>query len=147
VHPRTAIRAALISAISTLGVFGGRVSGTRVDPPSTGDLPRVTILTVDETSEADTTAKRAREPRFQVTAMALAGDDPDRVLDDLAEAIEAAVAGDDALRALTHRVVLTETRFDFRTQTDDGTPLSRPVARLGLVYRVTYRTTAAGIAA
>jgi hypothetical protein len=146
-HPRSSIRAALIGAVAGVGVFGGRVSGTRIDPLSSDALPAATIVTVDETSEADTTAKRVREPRFQVTASAVAGEDTDRTLDDLAEAIEAAIAADDVLRSLTHRVVLTETRFDFRTQTDDGVPLGKPIARVGLVYRITYRTTAAGVAA
>lgn len=146
-HPRTAIRRAMVDAVGQCPVFDGRVTATRRDPLSTPSLPAATILTVDETSDVDTTGARRRDPRFQVTGVALAGDDPDATVDDLAEAIEAAVATNATLRGLCKSLVLLETRFDFRFEDKEGKPLSHPLARIGLIYRATYRTTPAGVAA
>lgn len=145
-HPRSLIRDALVAAVARVPAFAGRVKPTRLEPPSIAELPAAGVMTVDENSEADTTSLRRRTVRFQVTGTIVATDAVDDDLDDLAAAIEAEVAGDAALRSLRVTVILTETRFDFRTETKDGQPLARPVARIGLVYAITYRTTPAGVA-
>lgn len=146
-HPRSALRDALVAAVGRVDAFAGNVRATRIDPPSTETLPAATVLTVDETAEADTTGARRRDVRFQVSATIVAGETVDGDLDDLAEAIEAEIGSDAALRALSRSVVLTETRFDLRTESKDGQRLTRPVARIGLVYRITHRTTPTGVAA
>lgn len=143
-HPRSEIRRGLIAAVARVDVFGGRVKGTRIDPISIDDGACATIMTIDETSDVDTTERRKRDPRFQVTAIIAAGTDPDQALDDLVAAIEAEIGADVDLRRLCKPLVLVETRFDFRNEDKQGQPLERPVARVGLIYRATYRTNAVG---
>ncbi len=145
-HPRTPIRDAVVAAVARVPAFGGRSRATRLDPISVDEMPAATTLTIDEATDTDTTGLRRRDVRFQVTASIAAGTDPDRALDDLAEAIEVEIGADADLRRLCRTVILVETRFDFRNEDKHGQPLERPVARVGLIYRATYRTNAVGAA-
>lgn len=135
-HVREQIRNAFASALS--GLAGGRVYTSRVYPVEV--LPAIGIFANSETSTADTVILAARMNREVDVVVEIAHEavaDVDSEIDDVAAAVETAIAANPTLSGVAVDATLTNTSISI-----DGEG-EIPLAFARLNYRVWYRTTAA----
>lgn len=140
-HPRKVIRHYVTNLLKTAGtVAGQRVFASRVNPYRAGrDLPAIAVYTPDEIvdREASKTAPRELERDLDLQIVAWVdpgGADFDDRLDDLCEAIEAAMDSDPFLDGNVAECILESTATGFR---EDG---QQVLGAAVLTYAVIYRT-------
>lgn len=143
-HARKQIRAAIVAALQAVPAFGGRVFPSRTVPASDADLPCALVYTRTERSQLDGIGEdpMTRPVGRRLTVMVVgcvraAAPEPHRILDLLASGIEAAIAGTQDLGGRVQNIELVDTRYDVPTEDGD-----RRAARVGLTWRVEYRTPA-----
>ena len=151
-HPRKAIRAKVVQLLSTPDVddnyptaAGARVHASRVFHHRKGDLPVISVYTLEETVDADSQQTAPRELTRRVALViegwvkaepAAPGAQPnaDNALDDLAEEIEAVMHADPYLGDEAGDSILTDTDTEM---VEGGGEM---MGLLIMTYSVTYRT-------
>lgn len=147
-HHRSKIRERLVDVLNTtaIAVTGPVEASRRIPLPR--DFTRSTIVqTLDEASKLDLEDDEdgdglERSVRFQIIVTLKEGEDPDLALDDVAEAVEAAIEDDDELQGLVHSIRLDSTRFDIPAANGDEERPTQPVIRIGFIYTARYFTAA-----
>jgi hypothetical protein len=140
-HPRQLIRQAVRTLLDGVTVAGARVSATRVDVPYRKvDLPAISVYTLEETveDESSSTAPREleRELTLEIAGFVEFGEGVDDRMDDLAQEIETAMHADPFLGGLAGDCLLVATELSVRGEGD------RLAGVVTLTYAVTYRTLA-----
>lgn len=139
-HAREQIRAAFVTALAAVPALSGRVLDAVADRRSTKAGPVAVVFTRREASRRRTQGRpeylleRTTEVAVSIALEAGGFAALATAADDLAVAVEVALATDAPLRALTHEVVLQRTDFD---PVDEA---ERPTGRLTLTYEVTVST-------
>lgn len=140
-HQRKLIRHAvrdLLLAANTAAE--DRVETTRVTTYRKGDLPAISVYTIDEAVDpkSKTTAPRelTRDLKLHIEAWVAPGDDADDRMDDLAEQIEAVMDFNWKLSDTAADSILESCTMSVRPDGDAYQGL------LTLIYAVTYRTNA-----
>ncbi|BAM87682.1 hypothetical protein S58_16740 [Bradyrhizobium oligotrophicum S58] len=152
-HPRKLIRAAFVDRLKTALDDGsyrtraqGRVYKSRLAPISEEELkedgPAILVYArMEETSkpqdygvEGDATHVE-RNLTLVTEAMLLAGNEVDDALDDMAEAMEAAIDGFMIPGFESAQIRLMESDIDVVTE-----QVKRPVGAIGLIWNIRYRT-------
>jgi hypothetical protein len=141
-HPRKEIRHAvrdLLAAAATAA--GDHVTATRIFPYRKGDLPAISVYTLEETIDEESAESAPRELLrsidLEVAGFVHAGSAVDDAMDDLAEQIEAAMDADPTFGGKAADSFLRSTTMGL---TGDGDTIAGMVT---LTYDVTYRTTPA----
>lgn len=136
-HPRKDIRQAVRQLLAEAGVAAGKVTATRLFPYRKGDLPAVSVYTLEEATDEDSVDTSPRELLRQldleIAGFVQAGDAVDDAMDDLAEAIEAAMAADETLGGKAADSWLRGTTMALTGEGDAMTGM------ITLSYQVTYR--------
>lgn len=145
-HPRKLIRQAVVALLTDATDAGARVKGTRVEPQKKSQHPALSVYTLSEQVDQDSTETAPRELKRDVKVEiagwvihtdALPVDD---AMDDLAEQIEAAMDGDRYLNGTAGESVLVGTEMQVLEADGHSDPL---VGIVTLTYSVTYRTSPA----
>ena len=131
---RKAIRQAMASLLVGKTAAADRVFANRTAPLWEAELPAIIVYTRSEASRIlDAAAKRyERTVSLSVECVAQAVNDVDDVLDDMAEAIEQAVAADDTLAGTASDVEVTSTELEV-VETGE-----KPMAALRLNFAARY---------
>lgn len=141
-HPRRLVRDAIVAILAGATSAGSRVSKTRAVPNRTGELPAISVYTleehVDEASATTAPRELTRLPRVAIVAWvedtdALPVDD---AMDALALEIETAMDGDRYLTGTAGDCILSSTEMSVESS-EKGDPL---IGMMRMVYSVTYRT-------
>ena len=133
-HVRKQIRAVVVAALSGNTDAGARVYPGRVYPLDT--LPAIAVYTATEESETKNWEVLQRFVDITIVATDEAGQDEsiDDLLDDIAEAIETAMAVDRKLGGLAKTSYLISTEDELT-----GTA-EKPKGTITLTYKCEYRT-------
>jgi hypothetical protein len=135
-HPRKAIRHAAVDLlIAGISAVGGRVFRSRVYPMGRADLPGICVYTIREPNEEMTIAGRLqRDLEMAVDIYVRNSNTPDDELDDIAETVEAVMAGNRKLTGTAQWNSLIDTTIGFSGEGEKANGLAR------LRYRVRYFT-------
>jgi hypothetical protein len=141
-HPRKLVRHAIRDLLLGQTVAGARVTATKVEPHRPGQLPAISVYTMNEpVRDATTGAPRelTRDVEAQLVGWIVvdgSAADPMDPIDDFAEQIEAVMDADRFLAGTAFDSVLTDTEIEILKE-GGADPL---VGRLTLTYTVTYHT-------
>jgi len=133
-HARQQIRDAVVAALTTAAIAGGRIYSGHVYRLST--LPAVNVTTPAEERDEDKSANDADAFAvvIAVNIHAAAASDLDDTLDALAAAIHQTMAGDSTLAGLVTVLSLLETETELEDEAK--TPHGRLTMRWGALYLV-----------
>jgi len=146
VHPRAAVRKAIVAALVNKTAAGARVFPTRIIPLRTLELPALAVFVRLEEVDVDGSQNTApleldRTADVVVEGYAQAGQNVDDVLDALSEEVEAALRDDISFGGTAARSILARTELEV---VDEGDKL-RGLAQWTL--RVQYFSAWTGVAA
>lgn len=137
VHKRKLIRNAAAAALLNKTTAADRVLTTRRYPWRPTQLPAIGVYTLEEDVDPESHKSAPRElqrfPRLAIEAvLRVEESNIDDQLDDIALAIEKAIAADDTLGGTASDCWLMKTEFDFGNQGDQEIAVAR------LIFHVTY---------
>jgi hypothetical protein len=135
-HPRQAIREAVVAAITGLNTTGANVSANRLNPYFT--LPSLNVTTLDESVDAgggsmNGEADQIRELRLVIEGRAKASDTPDDQLDTMTDEVENAILNSATVKALAYDCTLQSTAFSF-----DGEN-ANPIGKVEMTFSFLYQ--------
>lgn len=136
-HARKQIRAAVAAAVTGLQATGSRVYRSRVYPMASAELPGLCIYTTTEAAQPEimrAPRRLVRDLSVIVEAYAVATDDVDGTLDDIAAQVEAAIGADPTLGGKVRRVHVAQTETML---TGEG---EKPIGVLRLTFAAEYAT-------
>ncbi len=141
-HVRQQIREAFVAALKGLPTTGANVFKTRNTPSSDASLPALLVYTRQERSQFDAMGDSHRPLQRQlqvwVVGVCRATGTPDDLLDRICAEVEPVLAAAATAAGLLEKVELAATDFDVSTDGGD-----KAKGRVGMTWRVTYRTAAA----
>ena len=137
-HLRKAIRHEVVATLSAVAALAGRVTATRLVPVHQDQLPQICVYTMDEDSASDGTAQgMQRELRLVVEILVAGNAGLDDEADDLATAVEEALAQSRTRAGRAYDTLLLSTRFSVSREGEEKT------GHCQLAYSVFYRTSRA----
>jgi hypothetical protein len=142
-HPRKAIRHAVVDLLIGATSAGSRVVGTRIDPNRKTQLPAISVYTLHDpvrpAPERIEPRELTRDVKVEIAGWVAHRDvlSVDDAMDDLAEQIELAMDSDRYLSGAAGESVLEGTEMEVVEQDGRSDPL---VGIVVLTYSVTYRT-------
>lgn len=138
-HRRTAIRDAVVTAVTGLATTANRVFSARMAPQDGDDLPCLLVTTNDESAQSDALdGSLDRVLTVTVTGVAKGTGDVDATLNTIAEEVETAIGAGISVGGRTQYPILANIRTDFDDRTD------QPVGLIELDFQINYFT-AAGV--
>ena len=119
-HVRTQLRDAAIAALKAANIASGRVTSSRGYDYNDAGLPAVEVSSISEEAGRETMAGSmgsggviSRNIELEVLMIAAGGVEVVDTLDDMAVAVEAAIASDSTVQGIAHERVPTGMDFDF----------------------------------
>ena len=132
-HPRQAIRAAVVTAIRPAATDAGdRVLATRKAPWPRRNLPAIAVYTFEESVDRPRSTDRPRRYLRQLKLSIVLAAEGDDAADALDEQVEAAIERDTTFGALAQDAWLSSTSIEAFDDSDQG------VVVLTLTYDVDY---------
>lgn len=139
-HPRKLIRHAVVALLIAANTAAGeRVQGTRVEPHKRAQLPALSVYTLNDPVNEDTSSEteEAHELELEIAGWVAHTDATpvDDAMDDLAEQVEAAMRADPALGGKAMDTRLVGTTMEIVEDDGRSNPL---VGIVVLTYAVKY---------